>query len=119
ASCGAPRVRTNPTIPVARRLTSGPVSGSGGYHRRRHALASADTHREQRAPAAAAVEFVQRRGQHADTGGSDRMAEGYPGTVDIQPVPVVPAPAAEHAQDLAGEGLVEFDQVVVGEAVPG
>src|SRR5690606_3213053 len=36
-----------------------------------------------------------------------------------QPVPVVPAPAAEHAQDLAGEGLVEFDQVVVGEAVPG
>src|SRR5580698_3800480 len=116
-SAAAPR-RPAPAREAGRRRDSGSCRrGGGGYFEDGgHALTAADAHGLQPESAAAPTELVQQGDHHAGTGGADGVAEGDARAVDVEPVLVVPAPTLQDAEDLAGEGLVEFDEFEVIEA---
>src|SRR5690606_39561689 len=82
-------------------------------------LTPADAHGLEPVAPAATPELVQQGGHDAHAGGAHRMAERDARTVDVELVLVVPVPALEHGQHLAGEGLVEFHQVHVLEREAG
>ena len=94
-----------------------PVVTSHPLEQRGQPLAAADAHRLQAVAGVAAVHLAQQGRQDAPAGRAHRVAEGDARAVDVGPLEVAvgEAPLAGHRQHLAGERLVELDQVDVGE----
>src|SRR5205809_6578404 len=95
---------------------SGKSVKSGGLEDRGHALAAADAHGLQQVAAVPAAQLAQAGGEHPGAGGADGVAERDPGSVDVELVRLVPAPAGQHGEHLDRERLVELDQVDVAES---
>src|SRR4051812_7116611 len=89
--------------------------GSDPLEQRGQALPAADAHGLQPEPCTAAVHLPQQRRQDPATGRADRVAQRDPGAVDVHALEVGrrEAPLLGHREDLAGERLVELDQVDV------
>src|SRR5258707_8388700 len=81
------------------------------------ALPSADAHGFQPIAGAAAVQFARQRREHPAAGPADRGSERDPRTMDIRPFQVARGelPFPHHRERLGREGLVERDQVDIGE----
>src|SRR3954469_8146959 len=77
------------------------------------ALAAADAHRLQPVADLPAGHLPGQRGQDPPAGGTHRVTQGDARTVDVGPleVRVGEAPLPGDGQHLAGESLVELDQV--------
>src|SRR3546814_17519345 len=81
------------------------------------ALPAADAHGLQAVAGSTTAQFAEHRGGDAGAGDADRMAEGDTRAIDVELVEaavlLAPAPRLEQRQHLAGDGLVELDQVEV------
>src|SRR5690348_12636213 len=89
---------------------------SGGLEDGGHALAASDAHRLEQVAAVPAAKLAQAGGEHPGAGGADGMPERDAGSVDVELVRFVPAPAGQHGEDLDRESLVELDEVDVAES---
>src|SRR5690606_16666394 len=112
-SCSGSRIMMCSRDAIERGTASGALEDGGD------ALPPADAHRLEPVAAAAALELVEQGGHDAHTGGAHRVPEGDARAVDVELVLVVPVPALQHRQHLAGEGLVQLDEVHVPERQAG
>src|SRR4051795_2572074 len=115
----APMPRAAP-VPIATReapplADDSLMVGSDPLEQRGQALPAADAHGLQPEPCTAAVHLPQQRRQDPATGRADRVAQRDPGAVDVHALEVGrrEAPLPGHREDLAGERLVELDQIDV------
>ena len=99
-------------------LPSCPESSSGNpLQRQRDALADADAHGGQAPAPAAPAEFDGDVGGEPRAGHAERMAIGDRAAVRVDVLGIVgEAELAQAGERLAGEGLVELDQVEIGDA---
>src|SRR5882672_1550776 len=89
---------------------------SNTLERQRHALADADAHGGERAPAAARLQPVQRGERDARPRHAERMAERDRAAMGIDVLGIVgDAELAQAREPLRGEGLVDLDQVEVAD----
>src|SRR5882757_6524497 len=114
-----------PVITAVRPANSGPGMRNSlvvsGLEHGRQPLATADAHGFQAVAGAAASHLVQQRGEDADAGRADRMAERDARSVDVEAIEVgggeIPFPG--HREHLRSERLVQFDQIDVGQVETG